>query len=77
LLRHHHLLCKFRDIHFQFYDFRKIEVLKNNVLSKDDFQFLKSISSTVDEFNSLHLFFENSSLLCIKKETRFEMINQE
>jgi len=52
-------------------------VLKNNVLSKDDFQFLKSVLSTVDELNSLHLFFENSSLLSIRKETHFEMIDQE
>jgi len=64
-------------IHLQSYDFCKIEVLKNNILNKDDFQLLKSISSTVDEFNSLHLFFENLSLFCIKKETRFEIINQE
>jgi len=52
-------------------------VLKNNILSKDNFQLLKSVSSIVDKFNSLHLFFENSSLLYIKKETHFEMINQE
>jgi len=76
-LKHHCFFCKFKDIHFQSYDFRKIEVLKNNILSKDDFQLLKSILSTVDEFNSFHLFFENSSLLCVRKETHFEMINQE
>ena len=77
LLKHHHFLCKFKDIHLQSYDFHKIKVLKNNILSKDDFQLMKSVLSTVDEFNSLHLLFENSSLLCIRKETHFEMINQE
>jgi len=76
-LRHHHFLCKFKDVHLQSYDFCKIEVLKNNILSKDDFQLLKSILSTVDEFNSLHLFFENSSFFDVRKETCFEMIDQE
>jgi len=52
-------------------------MLKNNILSKDDFQLLKSVLSIVNEFNLLHLFFENSSLLCIKKETHFEIISQE
>jgi len=76
-LRYHHSLCKFKDIHLQFYDFCKVEVLKNNVLSKDDFQLLKSISSIINKLNLLRLFFENSSLFCIRKETHFEMINQE
>ncbi len=52
-------------------------MLKNNILSKDDFQLLKSVLSTVNEFNSLHLFFKNSSFLCVKKETHFKMIDQE
>jgi len=76
-LRNHRSLCKFRNVHLQSYDFCKIEVLKNNVLSKDDFQLLKSVSSIVDDFNSLRLFFENLSLLCIRKKTHFEMIDQE
>jgi len=52
-------------------------MLKNNILSKDDFQLLKSISSTVDEFNSLRLLFENLSLFYVRKEACFEMIDQE
>ncbi len=76
-MKHHHSFCKFKNVHLQSYDFCKIKVLKNNILSKDDFQLLKSISSTVNEFNSLHLFFENSFLLYVKKETYFKIINQE
>jgi len=76
-LKHHHFLCEFRNIHLQSYDFCRIKVLKNNILSKDDFQLLKSVLSIVNEFNSLHLFFKNSSFLCVKKETHFKMIDQE
>jgi len=76
-LKHYCFLCEFRDVHLQSYDFCKIKVLKNNILSKNDFQLLKSISSTVDELNSLRLFFENSSLLYIRKWAHFKMIDQE
>ena len=77
LLKHHCSFCKFKDIYLQSYDFCKIKVLKNKILSKDDFQFLKSISSTVSWLNLLRLIFENVSLLCIRKELCFKMINQE
>ena len=76
-MKHHHFFCKFRDIHLQFYDFCKIEVLKNNILSKDNFQLLKDILNIINEFNLLHLISENAFLLCIRKEICFEMINQE
>ncbi len=76
-MRHHHFLCEFKNIHLQSYDFCRIKVLKNNILSKDDFQLLKSILSIVNKLNSLYLLFENSSFLCVKKETCFKMINQE
>jgi len=74
-LKHHRSFCKFKDVRLQFYDFYRIEVLKNNILSKDDFQLLKNVLNIIDEFNSLCLFFKNSFLLCIKKEACFKMIN--